>query len=178
VCWRDIPARNLTANALFDPCHKPGRMAFHQLLEAGAKFVQQVHSGIVPYRRTKIAERSRGRAIPGWTVSHMNSGRSQHSKEVSGVHFPPSSVIARHKNTRSGIYRAPYKAVAARWMVAEVPLQQGRIQILVKKIARRFLSRLRIVDEPEARLRRPCDIPQRRFAGHIPISRHRPSRTR
>ena len=47
------------AEPIFNPGNEFWGVAFHQLLETGAKLVEEVHAGVVANRGTKIVERLR-----------------------------------------------------------------------------------------------------------------------
>lgn len=109
-------------------------MAFYQLLQAGPKFMQQIHSGIIADRRTKIAERRRNRAVPVRAVGGVNNGGTQYSQKIRSVQPAPSGVVLRNKDTRSRVGCATHQTVAIRRMIIQVSLQQCGIQMPSEKI--------------------------------------------
>ncbi len=90
-----VPPGLVVSDASFDLRHEGRRVALHHLQEAGLKLVEEVDPRIAPNRGTKIVERRRSRSRPVWTVSSVDSDRSQHPEEIRGVQ--PSLSSRRHE---------------------------------------------------------------------------------
>src|ERR1035437_4409968 len=170
----DFPRVLVVGDALFDPRHELRCVALHHLPYASPKLVVDVDPRVAANRRTKIVECLRSGSRPIWTVSSVNSDRSQHSEDIPSVQPPLPGVVTRDKNARSCVGGPTHKAVTGRSVVTWVLLEQRRVQVLTKKGAGLFLNRHHLIKSGKAGLRSRSDVFQCCFAHCARADANRP----
>src|SRR5271157_2801312 len=138
-----VPRDLVVGDALSDSGYKLRREALHHLPDAGSKFVEDVNPRVAANRRTKIVEWRRSGPRPIWTVSSVDSNRSQHPVEVRNVQPPLPGVVTCDKNTRSCVGGPAHKGVASRSVITWV--ERRRSKVFAKQTAGLLLNKRHLI---------------------------------
>lgn len=154
----DFPQVLVVGDTVFDFQHELRRVALYHLPDARSKLVEEVDPRVVANRRTKIVERRRRGARPIWTVSIVESNRTQYPEKIRSVQSLLPGVVTRDTNTRSCVGGPAHEAAAGRRVIKQVLLEQRRIQVLTNKVAGLFLSKRRFIGSDKSGLRSGSDV--------------------
>jgi len=143
---RDDARRALVAgDTLCDPRYELRCEAPDHLVDARPKLVEDVHPRVAANRRTKIVECRRSGSRPIWTVSTVDSDRTQHSEQIRSVQPSLSGGVTRDENARNCVSSPAQKGAASRRVIIARVFEQWRVQILIKKGVGLFLDKHQLI---------------------------------